>query len=367
MGNDVRKALGLLLALMAAVAGGGRPALAGDSKGETLDAARGLVTRAGLDCVVVDANLIAPAPPAQGGRRRGGGGMGRGGIGAGGGPFPLASDESQVDGMSGGGPEGGGMPRPEIDAEGAPSSRDRSAPLGYEVACRGGLGFVILNPAQRRGSDKRRHTSDAQEDTPIAPAPDYLNCLEADTAAERLGSTLRCHLKANRERVEPMQALVSRAGVDCAVSRVRGLGHTETRSFFELACIKGVRGGPPKLSDTGLVFVTSRTVSAAGASAAFPCVDTQANPNLRCSLTNVGPIVEALHRSVARFEPDCVASAQRLAGLSRNGGKVFEIACRNGSSYMLRVADDGSADPPVPCSDPAVAGQCRLAKTPPNS
>jgi hypothetical protein len=288
MGDDVRKALGLLLALVAA-ATGGPPAFAGDSKGEMLEAARDVVARAGLDCTVVDANRIQAERPARGGRRRGG--VGRGGMGGG------MSD----------GPAEGGMSGPGTSAEG------RSEPLGYEVACRDGLCFVVLNAGQRHGPGRRRHAGDSREDASSRPPPDYLNCLEADAAADRLGPTVRCRLQANRDRVGPVQALVSRAGLDCSVNRVRGLGHTEKQSFFELACIKA-RGAPPKLSDTGFVLVTSRTVSAAGELSAFPCFDAQANPGLRCSLTNVGPIVEALHRTLSKSEPDCVATSSASSG-----------------------------------------------------
>ena len=362
-----RSPLVLILALTVSVIGDGRPALARDSRAETLDAARALVARSGLDCSVVDASRIYPEPPAEGGRRRGGGrmgdgGVGGGGIGAGGMGGGLSAGEAPEGGLAGGNLTGGGMSRQGSGAEGAPFSRDRSAPLGYEVACQDRLGLVILAPSERHRAGQGQRASGEQADA--APPPDYLNCLEADAAAGRLGASFRCRLKENRDRVAPLQALASHAGLDCAVSRVRGLGHTETRSFFELACAKGAKGDPPKLSDTGFVLITSRAMSADGTLAAAPCFDTQANPHLRCELTNVGPIIEALHRSIARSAPDCVAASQRLVGLSQAGGRVFEIACRDGSGYLLRLTDDGAADPPVACSEPAVAGRCRLAKAP---
>jgi hypothetical protein len=323
----------LRLAMASAVVGpallAGGPAMARDSKSEILDTAQAVVARSALACTVVDADTITPEPMAGRGGRHGGG-------------------------MGGGG--GGGRP----GGAGSPTSQDQSRPIGYEVACKDGPGFILIH-AQPRGA-VRHDRADEPGDDANSPAPfDYLNCLEAKEAADRTNSPLRCRLKANKDQTGPIQALVRQKGLDCAVSRVRGLGHTETQSFFELACARAADHAPAKLSDTGYILITGRSVLSDEPAAAYSCFDTQANPQLRCDLTHVGPTVEALHRFIAKSDPGCSPAAQRLAGISTAGGRVFEIGCRNGAGYMLRMADDGTMDPPVACSAPGLADKCRLA------
>jgi hypothetical protein len=309
---------------LAALAGGSLlasgPAMARDSKAEILDTTQALVARSTLVCTVVDADTITPEPTARGGGRRGGG-------------------------MGGGG---------------SPTLQSHSGTVGYEVACKDGPGFILI-PTRTGGAVRHDRAEAPRDDATSSPPIEYLNCLEANEAADKTRSQLRCRLKANKDQTGPIQSLVSQKGLNCDVSRVRGLGHTETRSFFELACAKAADHAGAKLSDTGYVLITGRSVRSDQPVAVFSCFDTQANPQLRCDLTHVSQTVETLHRFVAKADPACSPVTQRLAGISPSGGKVFEIGCRNGGGYMLRMADDGALDAPVACSAPGLADRCRLA------
>jgi hypothetical protein len=95
--------------------------------------------------------------------------------------------------------------------------------------------------------------------------------------------------------------------------------------------------------------------------AAYSCYDANDNPNLRCRLTNVGPAIGALRRFVTRSAPGCTAVKERLVGVSRAGGVLFEVACRNGDGYLAHRTESGALDTLTACRDAALGGACRLS------
>lgn len=103
----------------------------------------------------------------------------------------------------------------------------------YEVACAGDLGFIL---AKAKG----------------APAQ-AVTCLEMAIARPRAaGNGLRCDLPENRDPRIGLVSYVALTGKDCPPDRVREIGHSPTRTAFELACGGGggfimMTSAPPRL------------------------------------------------------------------------------------------------------------------------
>jgi hypothetical protein len=294
------------------------PATAGDGKDDLVARAQAMIASSGVSCTLVDAGRAERQASGRGSGRHGG----RGG--------------------------GGGGPGGSTPADGGPGA--------YEVACQEGVGFILFGPGR---SSWAAHV--ASSDAPAsssASAPQVFNCLEAKEAADWDHFPYRCQLKANRDQLRGVQAIAAHVGVDCTVSAARGLGHTADRSFFEIACAKTPRQPVAGPAAFGYVLVTDRAVRSDDSASAVSCIDAQANPRLRCSLTKVGATVEAIRRFVVKSQPDCVPASQRLAGVSKGGGEVFEIACQNGAGYRVHRSDDGAFDALMSCGDPALAGKC---------
>ena len=340
------------LAVLAACLALAHPAGARETREDAVATVQSLISTTDLHCTPLDARRADPEAIAAGGGRHGGrsgGGMGGGGMGGG-------------DGMGGRGE--GGAP----GDEGAP--RRPAEPRAYEAACQEGVGFILINPVRaehgERGHGHRHDRGDdpgAAGETPAPSAPprvQYLNCLEAKEGFDKGVLPFACRLKENHDPRPAVQAIASGAGLDCAVDAVRGLGHTEDNSFFEIACARPAGGSSNDALHRGWVLVTARAVLGGRAPAAFSCVDAEINPILKCRLTNVHADIEALRRFVAKTAPGCEPMRERLAGPARAGGDVFEVACRNGEGYMAHRAADGGFDNAVACTDPNLAGQCRL-------
>jgi hypothetical protein len=304
---------------------GAAPASAGESKAGVFDKTQALIAASGVDCTLVEAQKVEPET--RGGGRRGGG-MGGGG----GGDF------------------------------GRPAGQDGRT--FYEAGCAEGLGFILV--VARSAPARAKMQPDAAGAT-AEPAPEFMNCLEVNEAADRNAFPARCGLKPDAKPIGRLQALATQAGLDCSLRAARGLGHTDKLSFFEVACAAKAQPGRKTSPDEGYVLVTDRAVRADKTLSALPCYDTQASAAMRCELTHVGPVVDALHRYVAENTSGCAPVSERLAGYARSGEKVFEVRCRNGDGYVARWLGERTFDTLLACGDRTVQGVCRLKDEAPKS
>lgn len=336
-------------------------ALAGQSKDDVIEAAKTMVAQTAVACTVVDAKKAQLEPergPGRGGGRRGGGMGGGFGGGMGGG---FGGGEGR---MGGGGPGAFGARGESGSEEGqdsvAQGRGERRSPSVYEVACEEGVGFLFFAAPAARAKPPAEPAADA-------PAPDYFNCLEAREAAEKNILAVKCELKADHGPTFALQGFADRLGLDCNVRDARGLGHAGDKSFFEIACRAEPAQADQTAREAGYVLITDRSLHGDRPAMAFPCYDAQSNPQLRCELTHVGPVIDALNRFVDKAAPGCAAAEERLAGVSGSGEQVFEVRCRNGDGYLARRAGPRAFEDLVACSDKAAQGACRLAKAEPRS
>jgi pyruvate/2-oxoglutarate dehydrogenase complex dihydrolipoamide acyltransferase (E2) component len=322
------RAAAVAASALAAVAWAGAvaPASARETKADVLARTREMVAASGVACTLVDAERVQPERPmGRGGGRRGGGGWSSGGD-------------------------------------------ERTRPAFYEAACQEGLGFIFVVPPEKPAKDASATPAAAQ--TPAqaaAQAPDYMNCLEAKEAADKDNVNLRCALAPKDDPRPVLQAIAARAGLDCAVKAVRGLGHVGEHSFFEVACrAEPAQAGVGPEGD-GFILIADKTLHSDKPSTALSCFDTQENPRFRCELTHVGAVVAALHRFIGKAAPGCVPAKERIAGLSKANEQVFEVRCRNGDGYLARRTGEHAFDGLIACTDKAAGDACHLKADPPKA
>ena len=312
-------ALGLWLAA-------NRPAVASETPAEASENTQTMVVAAGLNCTVLEAHRAVPETTAGSSGRRGGR-------------------------MGGAGGSAGGD--------------GRSHPVAYEASCQEGMGFIVLPPRPPHDNGHATSAADANEQPAPAPSdpPQYLNCLEAKEAAEKDHFPFQCHLKTNKDQLRLLQKMADDIPLACAITAARGMGHTDEKSFFEIACRKKPENAYKGSSIEGFVLATQRSLQTDKPVTAASCFNTQANPNLRCSLTKVAGIIDTVQRYVVKNAAGCMPGAQRMAGPSPAGGYVFEVSCQSGTSYLVHRANDGAFDTLSDCASAALFGKCLLMKS----
>jgi hypothetical protein len=311
-----------------------RPAVAGETPAEALETTQAMVTAAGLNCTVLEAHRAVPENNGGSSGRRGGRGGGMGGSGMGG-------------------------------AAGSSGGDGRSRLVAYEASCQEGMGFILVTPHPPRDNSRTTAAASTNEQPPQAPpdSPPYLNCLEAKEAADRDHFPFECHLKTNKDQLRLLQKMADDIQLGCTITAARGLGHTDEKSFFEIACRKKAENAYKGPSIDGFVLAAQRSLQLDKPVSAASCLNAQANPNLRCTLTKVAGIIDALQHYVAKNAPGCMPAAQRMAGASPAGGYVFEVSCQSGASYLVHRADDGEFDTLSDCASAALSGKCLLVKS----
>jgi hypothetical protein len=131
-------------------------------------------------------------------------------------------------------------------------------------------------------------------------------------AAEKDHFPFQCHLKTNKDPLRLLQKMADDIPLACAVTAVRGMGHTTEKSFFEIACRKKPENAYKVSSIDGFVLATQRSLQTDKPVTAASCFNTQANPNLRCTLTKVAGIIDTVQRYVAKNAAGCMPAAMYL-------------------------------------------------------
>jgi hypothetical protein len=207
--------------------------------------------------------------------------------------------------------------------------------------------------------------ADANEQPAPAPSdpPQYLNWLEAKEAVEKDHFPFQCHLKTNKDQLRLLQKMADDIPLACAIAAARGIGHTDEKSFFEIACRKKPENAYKRSSIDEFVLATQRSLQTDKPVTAASCFNTQATRNLRRTLTKVAEIIDTVQRNVAKNAARCMPAAQRMAGPSPAGGYVFEVPCLSGTSYLVHRADDGALDTLSDCASAELSGKCLLVKS----
>jgi hypothetical protein len=193
----------------------------------------------------------------------------------------------------------------------------------YEVACKEGLGYGVVSP--------------------VGGAPKYYDCVALIGNA-----SLSCKLPENADPKKALQPIVAQAGSQCVVSDARYLGSKPTgETFYEVGCgaapgflLETAKGQPSKLIGCDQV-----------SSGAMACkFTTQAQMDAAAT--------SAASALLAKSGKTCQISKARLIGALQSGDTGYEVACQDGSGYVLTAAPSGEFHQAINCANTGDA--CKL-------
>lgn len=181
----------------------------------------------------------------------------------------------------------------------------------YEVACQPGQMGYVLQAA-------------------MGGAPEAYSCIEADTPTDPgKPPPLPCLLPGNSDPKAVVGAAVAKAGAQCTPTQARGIGHTKTQSYFEIACQEG----------TGYVVIGSAPFDASKPVQAQNCLNfDEAGGNIKCTLTDRTARLGVIDRYVQAAKNNCVVKDRRFVGTAQDGADYYETSCQDGKGYMYKVA-----------------------------
>jgi hypothetical protein len=192
----------------------------------------------------------------------------------------------------------------------------------YEVACSEGLGYALL--------------------APVGQTPKAFDCVAL------IGNpSLACRLPENKDPKKGLLPLVAQSGKTCALSDARYLGSKPTgETFYEVGCgaapgflIETAKGQPPKAMGCDEVsgaltckFTTEAQISAESNAAAVALL--------------------------AKSGKSCQLSKSRKIGALQSGDMAYEVACSDGSGYILEESTAGAFHAAINCANAGDA--CKL-------
>lgn len=219
---------------------------------------------------------------------------------------------------------------------------DRTGGAFYELACRGGEGFIVATPK------------------PDPKKPPQLirvySCLEAAGAKKAIANGAGCRLPGNADPKAGIAALVASDHPGCKMTDARAIGHTDASTMLEVACEGGA----------GFIVQASYPLSGDEPAVFTPCAGYQPGMTLQCALTGAAATDAWIASLVAKTGKRCQLKGHRYVGLgiglSDKGDAYFEVACQGGAGFMLDVDAAGNVYP-TPCADAGyMAGGCKLTK-----
>jgi hypothetical protein len=187
----------------------------------------------------------------------------------------------------------------------------------YEIACKGSEGFVVAT-----------HTSAATE---------VYTCLEAIAV-----KGAACQLPENADPKAGIAPELAAAGVSCAMTDARGVGHTATETVFEAACQEG----------SGYILHTSFPVSAGKPVRVEPCLAAMlSNAGATCTLTDAATVNASFSALVSQSGSNCQVKEKRFVGLAQEDNSfVYEATCQDGKGYLIFQSDKGRLVKAVDCA-----------------
>jgi len=203
----------------------------------------------------------------------------------------------------------------------------------YEVACKEGLGFMVI------AKDK-------------VPVPTAFDCIIAGTPTpDGKPSTFACKLPGNLHPGAGLQPVVTKTGRDCIVGKTRYVGSTPTENIYEVSCTQG----------GGYLLEDSRDYSNAIVKATN-CVDYDPAGNIKCTLTARADQYVVIDKLATASGKPCAIKDRRYVGSTQDGSDYFEFACNDGSGFMLKATVAGKFVEATECAKAGgIAGGCTLS------
>ncbi|MFO1400983.1 MAG: hypothetical protein U1F30_07195 [Steroidobacteraceae bacterium] len=225
----------------------------------------------------------------------------------------------------------------------------------YEVACDGGLGYVLVAGNVKTGVQSARKSqaylcAEAAQMSTGKSVKVGIDAILANALAEQ-----RCVLSENAEAAqrEALAALALRGGASCDIQQMRAAGRAGSNSYIDLACADG----------TGVLLALAFPVKSDSTVQAAPCFAVPESSGVQCQLVPRAQSIAAVDALMARSGADCKVANRRLVGAMRNGDSLYEYACEGGQGYILRTNTRGEIIGGVDCGDAEAKplGGCKLS------
>src|SRR5580698_2672581 len=206
----------------------------------------------------------------------------------------------------------------------------------YEIACTGAMGYVLV-------------------DHGAAAPPSWASCPDQEkTDATGKVNGAACFLPANLDNKALLAPFIAQSKAQCDVSNVRGIGHGESASYFEVACANG-RGfilktsAPPKL-DQPVQMIT--------------CLAFDASSALACKLTTSAAQLAAVDVLAGSAGKSCTVKDKRYILTAADMSNYYEVACTDGKGWVLHEGADGKLAETIGCDAAGgIGGGCTLTNT----
>jgi hypothetical protein len=200
----------------------------------------------------------------------------------------------------------------------------------YEVACKEGLGFVML--------------------AGVAPEPTKAyDCLHTLSNAN-----LACKLPENANPKTPLGPILTANGHACTIKDARYVGGDASSNFYEAAC----QEGPGYILETPVPGATTPIK-------VLTCAETMGTSSLECTLTTKAQTVAAIAALAAKSGKTCQVSDARYIGASTTDNSVFyEVACGAQAGFVVQTDSAGAFKLAIDCGKASgIAGGCKMTDT----
>jgi hypothetical protein len=206
----------------------------------------------------------------------------------------------------------------------------------YEVACQGGLGYVVIKRSKE----------------PLIQAEDCL--LASKPGADGKPNKLACKLPENADPNGILSAVIAKQGRDCKVEKVRGIGQTPSQGIIETSC------------QGGAGYILMLPIANGAETSANPCIgyDEVENSPIKCELSTPAQREDAIKQLLASAGKPCTLSKHHFIGTTPEHSDYLEIACTEGKGYVLETDASGKYKAEIDCAMAAgIAGGCTLTDT----
>jgi hypothetical protein len=192
----------------------------------------------------------------------------------------------------------------------------------YEVSCKEGLGYGLV--------------------APVGQTPKAYDCVALIGNA-----SLACRLPENADPKKGLEPIVAQTGSQCTLSDARYLGSKPTgESYYEVGC-----GSSP-----GFILQTAhaqppKTIGCDQVSGAMACKFTSQD---QLDAANNAKVAALL----AKSGKTCQMTKSRSIGQLQSGDAAYEVACSDGSGYVLEALASGEFHTAISCANAPDA--CKL-------
>lgn len=192
----------------------------------------------------------------------------------------------------------------------------------YEVSCKQGLGYALL--------------------APVGQTPKAFDCVAL------IGNpSLSCKLPENADPKAGLQPVVAQTGSQCKVSDARYLGAKPTgEAFYEVGC-----GAEP-----GFLLETAK----GQAPKTIGC--DQVSGAMACKFTSQAQLDAATAAKattlMSKSGKTCQITKSRSIGQLQSGETAYEVACQDGTGYVVEATPAGAFKTAINCAN--TGGACKL-------